>query len=65
MPALEHQTGPVVVDLSAVAFMDSTGVHVLVATLRRLEPQNRPLAIVCREGARYTGFSLWSACSTF
>ncbi len=52
LPILEHQTGPVVVDLSAVAFMDSTGLHVLVATLRRLEPQNRRLAIVCREGGQ-------------
>ena len=49
LPILEHQTGPVVVDLSEVAFMDSTGLHVLVDTLRRLEPQNRRLAIVCRE----------------
>jgi anti-anti-sigma factor len=48
-PALEHQTGPVVVDLSNVPFMDSTGVHVLVDTLRRLEAQNRPLALVCHE----------------
>ncbi len=52
LPILEHQTGPVVVDLSEVAFMDSTGLHVLVATLRRLEPQNRRLAIVCREGGQ-------------
>jgi anti-sigma B factor antagonist len=52
LPALEHQTGPVVVDLSEVAFMDSTGLHVLIDTLRRLEPQNRRLAIACREGGQ-------------
>ena len=49
-PVLEHHTGPVVVDLSRVAFMDSTGVHVLMDALRRLEPQNRALALVCPEG---------------
>jgi len=50
LPVLERDTGSVVVDLSEVPFMDSTGVHVLVETLQRLEPQNRRLAIVCREG---------------
>ena len=50
--ALEQHTGPVVVDLSKVPFMDSSGVHVLVETLRRLEPQNRPLALVCHEGGQ-------------
>jgi anti-sigma B factor antagonist len=52
LPILEHQTGPVIIDLSEVLFMDSTGVHVLVDTLRRLESQNRPLAIACREGGQ-------------
>jgi anti-sigma B factor antagonist len=52
LPVLEHETGPVVVDLSEVTFMDSTGVHVLVDALRRLERQNRRLAIVCREGGQ-------------
>ena len=52
LPVLEHQTGPVVVDLSEVAFMDSTGLHLLLDTLRRLEPQNRRLAIACREGGQ-------------
>jgi anti-sigma B factor antagonist len=52
LPVLERETGPVVLDLSEVAFMDSTGVHVLVEALRRLELQNRRLAIVCREGGQ-------------
>ena len=46
---VKHHTGPVVVDLSEVPFMDSTGVHVLMGTLARLEPQNRALALVCHE----------------
>jgi anti-anti-sigma factor len=49
LPVLERQTGPVVVDLSQVPFMDSTGVHVLLDTLRRLQSQHRPLALVCHE----------------
>lgn len=48
-PVLERQAGPVVVDLCEVSFMDSTGVHVLLDTLGRLEAQNRRLAIACRE----------------
>jgi anti-sigma B factor antagonist len=49
LPAIEDGSGPLVIDLSEVAFMDSSGVHVLVDTHRRLGPQNRRLAIVCRE----------------
>jgi anti-sigma B factor antagonist len=51
-PALERYTGAVVVDLSEVPFIDSTGVHVLIDTLQRLEPHNRRLAIVCSEGGQ-------------
>ena len=47
---LENQAGPVVVDLTEVAFMDSTGVHVLFDTLQRLDAENRRLALACREG---------------
>lgn len=49
LSVVEREAGPVVIDLSEVPFMDSTGVHVLIDTLRRLEPQNRRLAIACRE----------------
>lgn len=52
LPVLEREIGPVVLDLSEVAFMDSTGVHVLVEALGRLDLQNRRLAIVCREGGQ-------------
>src|SRR5438270_10175120 len=46
LSVLEQDTGAIVVDLSEVPFMDSTGVHVLLDTLQRLKPQNRGLAIV-------------------
>jgi anti-anti-sigma factor len=49
LTAVAHGNGPVVVDLSEVPFMDSAGVHVLVDTHGRLRPQNRRLAIACRE----------------
>lgn len=52
LPVLEHHTGPVVVDLSDVGFMDSTGVHVLIETLERLKLENRQLAIACSEGGQ-------------
>jgi anti-sigma B factor antagonist len=52
LPLLEHQTGPVLVDLSEVTFMDSTGARALVETRRRLEAGNRLLAVACREGGQ-------------
>jgi anti-sigma B factor antagonist len=52
LPVLEHQTGPVVLDLSDVSFMDSTGVHVLVDSFGRLSLEKRRLAIACREGGQ-------------
>ena len=48
-PVLARQRGAVVVDLSEVPFMDSSGVHVLVDALQRLGSQNRRFAIACRE----------------
>jgi anti-anti-sigma factor len=48
----EHRTGPVVVDLSEVGFMDSTGVHVLVDARQWLTLTNRRLAIACHDGGQ-------------
>jgi anti-sigma B factor antagonist len=49
LPVLDHGTGAVVMDLPDVPFMDSSGVHFLVDTFRRLKGQSRRLAIACRE----------------
>jgi anti-sigma B factor antagonist len=49
LPRIERCNGPVVIDLSQVRFMDSSGVHVLVDIYQRLEAHNRRLAVVCRE----------------
>ncbi len=51
-PALEHGSGPLVIDLCEVRFMDSTGVHVLVDAHRRLGPRRRRLAIACPENGQ-------------
>jgi anti-sigma B factor antagonist len=55
LPVLTRQRGLVVVDLSEVAFMDSSGIHVLVEALERLASQNRRLAIACREYGQIHG----------
>jgi anti-anti-sigma factor len=44
------RAGEVLVDLRRVGFMDSTGVHHLVAARRRLGLQGRQLAVVCAPG---------------
>ena len=49
--AVWRGAGPVVVDLCAVPFMDSTGLHLLLNALRRLTRQGRKLAIACQEPA--------------
>ncbi len=42
----EHEVGPVRVDLSDVAYMDSSGVGTLVYVKRRLEQDRRALVLV-------------------
>lgn len=45
--AVQGGTGPVVVDLCGVPFMDSTGLHLLLNALRRLTRQRRTMAVAC------------------
>jgi len=45
-----HAAGPLVLDLTGVAFMDSTGLRVLLDLRRAAAEGGLPLAIVCPEG---------------
>jgi anti-sigma B factor antagonist len=47
---LAETSGPVLVDLGAVTFMDSTGLALLLNLRRDAAAAERPLAIVCPEG---------------
>jgi anti-sigma B factor antagonist len=47
---IRHSSGPFVVDLSAVDFLDSSGIACLVRALALLGRQDRPLALVCPPG---------------
>jgi anti-anti-sigma factor len=49
--ALIDTTGTFVIDLDGLAFMDSTGVNVLLRARSLLGRQDRRLALVCRPGA--------------
>ena len=44
------RAGQVLVDLRDVGFMDSTGIHHLVAAQRRLTLQDRQFALLCAPG---------------
>ena len=48
--ALAEGEAAVIVDLLETSFIDSTGLSVLLNTLRRLTRQGRRLALVCRKG---------------
>jgi anti-anti-sigma factor len=43
-------TGPLVIDLSSLEFIDSTGLSVLINAKRRLHRRGRGLALVCPPG---------------
>src|SRR4051794_1652993 len=48
--ALERGTGPVIIDLTDVTFIDSTGLSALLNALRRLTRAGRGLVLTLHEG---------------
>ena len=48
--AVTDTTGAVLVDLSAVEFMDSTGLALLIRAQRRMSRRGRGFAVVCPDG---------------
>ena len=48
--AVTDGDGPLVVDLTEVAFMDSTGLALLIDTQRRLASRERGFAVICPPG---------------
>jgi anti-sigma B factor antagonist len=48
--AVTDTTGAVLVDLSAVEFMDSTGLALLIRVQRRMSRRDRGFAVVCPDG---------------
>ena len=56
--------GSVVVDLSGLAFMDSTGMSVLLNARRRLTRQGRGMLVICPAGPVLRVFELTSMVDT-
>jgi anti-sigma B factor antagonist len=48
--AVEEGASELWIDLVGVAFMDSTGLHVLTVARRRLAPLNRRMSVICPPG---------------
>jgi anti-sigma B factor antagonist len=48
--AIRRTSGPFVVDLTAVDFLDSCGISCLVRARARLASDDRPLALICPRG---------------
>ncbi len=61
---LTDNDGPVIVDLSGLRFMDSTGMSVLLNAHRRLARQGRSLTLACPEGPVLRVFQLTNMVDT-
>ena len=48
--AIRSTSGPFAVDLAAVDFLDSSGIHCLVRARALLGREDRPLAVICPRG---------------
>src|SRR4051812_36772931 len=57
--------GAVLLDLSGLSFMDSTGMSVLLNARRRLTRQGRGMLVVCPQGPVLRVFELTSLIDTF
>jgi anti-anti-sigma factor len=56
--AVTQAVRSVVIDLSSVGFMDSTGLALLINAHRRLTRQRKGFAVVCPQGALWRVFEL-------
>ena len=61
---LMDASGPVIVDLSGLRFMDSTGMSVLLNAHRRLARQGRSLTLACPPGPVLRVFELTNMVDT-
>jgi anti-sigma B factor antagonist len=56
--AVADSAGSVIIDLSSVGFMDSTGLALLINAHRRLSRQRKGFAVVCPPGPLWNVFEL-------
>jgi anti-sigma B factor antagonist len=65
MTCIDEGALRLIVDLSAVPFIDSTGLGVLVSTLKRLQPRGGSLDIVCNRANVVRTFKLTGLLGVF
>lgn len=56
--AVAEAVGSVIIDLTSVDFMDSTGLALLINAHRRLSRQRKGFAVVCPDGPLWRVFEL-------